>query len=256
MKKTNLFLMTLVISSFAFAQHINTRFISVDKGSNEAFEKGVAKKTSKFNAKEGQLRFYTFMVNTGANMGNYVRVRYEDDMKGFDRNPSNEAMKLWNSEVSDLATSKNTRMLSLNKEASHVTVSPFSKPLRTVMEYTFQGGMSAEFWRFRNNVAKAVKESGAAIFMEVWGCASGCDGNMVMVVFGHDNYGASAVDNSIEWEKVYNTYNKLNGEGSYDKDISNFGKSLEMYGRRTYTMTFMPELSSPEVMSIDKLYTN
>ena len=57
--------------------------------------------------------------------------------------------------------------------------------------------------------------------MEVWGCASGCDGNMVMVVFGHDNYGASAVDNSIEWEKVYNTYNKLNGEGSYDKDISN-----------------------------------
>mgnify|MGYP000147028646 CR=1 FL=1 len=106
------------------------------------------------------------------------------------------------------------------------------------------------------DVAKAVKESGAAIFMEVWGCASGCDGNMVMVVFGHDNYGASAVDNSIEWEKVYNTYNKLNGEGSYDKDISNFGKSLEMYGRRTYTMTFMPELSSPEVMSIDKLYTN
>ncbi len=43
---------------------------------------------------------------------------------------------------------------------------------------------------------------------------------------------------------------------SYDKDISNYAKSLEMYGRNTYTMTFMPEMSSPEVMSIDNLYTN
>ena len=51
-------------------------------------------------------------------------------------------------------------------------------------------------------------------------------------------------------------YNELNGEDSYDKDISNYAKSLEMYGRNTYTMTFMPEMSSPEVMSIDNLYTN
>ena len=77
-----------------------------------------------------------------------------------------------------------------------------------------------------------------------------------MVVFGHNNYEGMGIDNSVEWEKVYNKYNELNGEGSYDKDISNFAGSLEMYGRSTYTMTFMPELSSPEVMSIDKLYTN
>jgi hypothetical protein len=185
-----------------------------------------------------------------------MRVRYEDEMKGFDINPSKEAMKLWNSEVSDVMTNMDGRMQSLNKNASHVVVSPFSKPLRTVMEYTYKGGMSDEFWRFRNNVAKAVKESGADIFMEVWGCGSGCGGNSVMVVFGHDNYEGLAIDNSTEWEKVYNKYNELNGEGSYDKDINNYAKSLEMYGRSTYTMTFMPEMSSPEVLSIDNLYTN
>ena len=246
----------LLTSSFVFSQHINTRFISVKKGQTEKFEKGVAKKTVTFNSKEGDLRFYTFMVNDGENMGNYMRVRYEDDMKGFDKNPSKEAMKLWNSEVADVMTNMAGRRLTLNKTASHVVVSPFSKPLRTVMEYNFKGSKSDEFWRFRNNVAKAVKESGADIFMEVWNCGSGCNGNMVMVVFGHNNYEGMGIDNSVEWEIVYNKYNELNGDGSYDKDISNFAGSLEMYGRSTYTMTFMPELSSPEVMSIDKLYTN
>lgn len=254
--KKNLIITFLLTSSFVFSQHINTRFISVKKGQTEKFEKGVAKKTVTFNSKEGDLRFYTFMVNDGENMGNYMRVRYEDDMKGFDKNPSKEAMKLWNSEVADVMTNMAGRRLTLNKTASHVVVSPFSKPLRTVMEYNFKGSKSDEFWRFRNNVAKAVKESGADIFMEVWNCGSGCNGNMVMVVFGHNNYEGMGIDNSVEWEKVYNKYNELNGDGSYDKDISNFAGSLEMYGRSTYTMTFMPELSSPEVMSIDKLYTN
>jgi len=165
-------------------------------------------------------------------------------------------MKLWNAEVSDVMTNMDGRMQSLVKSASHVTVSPFSKPLRTVMEYSYKAGMGDEFWKFRNNVANAVKESGADIFMEVWNCGSGCGGNSVMVVFGHDNYEGLAIDNSTEWAKVYDKYNEINGEESYEKDISEFGSSLEMYGRSTYTMTFMPEMSSPEVMSIDNLYTN
>jgi len=254
--KNNLLFILLFASTFIFSQHINTRFISVDKGATEKFERGVSSKTKTFNSKEGEIRYYTFLVNTGSNMGNYMRVRYEDEMKGFDVNPSKEAMKLWNAEVSDVMTNMDGRMQSLVKSASHVTVSPFSKPLRTVMEYSYKAGMGDEFWKFRNNVAIAVKESGADIFMEVWNCGSGCGGNSVMVVFGHDNYEGLAIDNSTEWAKVYDKYNELNGEESYEKDISEFGSSLEMYGRTTYTMTFMPEMSSPEVMSINNLYTN
>ena len=254
--KNNLLFILLFASTFIFSQHINTRFISVDKGATEKFERGVSSKTKTFNSKQGEIRYYTFLVNTGSNMGNYMRVRYEDEMKGFDVNPSKEAMKLWNAEVSDVMTNMDGRMQSLVKSASHVTVSPFSKPLRTVMEYSYKAGMGDEFWKFRNNVADAVKESGADIFMEVWNCGSGCSGNSVMVVFGHDNYEGLAIDNSTEWAKVYDKYNEINGEESYEKDISEFGSSLEMYGRSTYTMTFMPEMSSPEVMSIDNLYTN
>ena len=144
-----------------------------------------------------------------------------------------------------------------SKEASHVSVSPFDKPLRRVMEYTYRADMSDEFWRFRNNVAKAIKSSRADIFLEVWNCGSGCDGNMAMVVFGHSNYAEMGSDNSDEWMKVYKKYNKIYGEDSYEKDLENFSKSLEMYGRRTYDMEFAPEMSSPENMSkLDKLTTD
>ena len=255
--KQKLIILFLLTSSLTFGQFINTRFITVDRGMNEKFEKGVTKKTKRYNSKEGQLRFYTFKINTGTNMGKYFRVRYEDEMKGFDRNPPKAALKLWNEEVIPMSVNSNGRYLALNKNASHITVSPFSKPLRRVMEYTYKNEMSDEFWRFRNNVSKALKASGKNIFMEVWNCLSGCDGNTVLVVFGHDDFEEFGYDNFEEWKAVYAKYNEMNGEGSYEKDVSNFSASLEMYGRRIYNMSFQPELSSPEKMSkLDKLYTN
>ena len=73
-----------------------------------------------------------------------------------------------------------------------------------------------------------------------------------MVVFGHSNYAEMGSDNSDEWMKVYKEYNKIYGQDSYEKNLENFSKSLEIYGRRTYDMEFAPEMSSPENMS--KLY--
>ena len=57
--------------------------------------------------------------------------------------------------------------------------------------------------------------------------------------------------------KVYDKYNEIFGENSYETDINSFSESLEMYGRRVYNMEFLPDLSSPEKMSkLDKLYNN
>ena len=256
MKKTLLIILFLA-PILMFSQVINTRIITVDRGMNEKFESGAEKKTKMYNSKEGQLRFYTFRITGGPNMGKYFRLRYEDDLKSFDTEPPRAARKLWNEQVGNMIVNSNGRWLGLNKKASNVTVSPFSKPLRRVMEYNFKTHKSGDFWRFRNNVAKAIKESQAEIFMEVWGCASGCDGNLAMVVFGHENYEEFGSDNSVEWKKVYDKYNELFGENSYETDINSFGESLEMYGRRVYNMEFLPNLSSPEKMSkLDKLYNN
>ena len=59
--------------------------------------------------------------------------------------------------------------------------------------------------------------------------ASGCDGNLAMVVFGHGNYEEFGSDNSVEWKKVYDKYNEMFGENSYETDINSFSESLEMY---------------------------
>ena len=89
-------------TSFSFAQVINTRMITVDRGMNEKFEAGAEKKTKMYNSKEGQLRFYTFRITAGPNMGKYFRVRYEDDLKGFDTKPPKAARKLWSNQVGDM----------------------------------------------------------------------------------------------------------------------------------------------------------
>ena len=47
--------------------------ITVDRGMNEKFEAGAEKKTKMYNSKEGQLRFYTFRITAGPNMGKYFR---------------------------------------------------------------------------------------------------------------------------------------------------------------------------------------
>ena len=94
MKKL-LFLISLT-STLSFSQVINTRMITVDRGMNEKFEAGAEKKTKMYNSKEGQLRFYTFRITAGPNMGKYFRLRYEDDLKSFDTEPSKPARKLWN----------------------------------------------------------------------------------------------------------------------------------------------------------------
>ena len=57
--------------------------------------------------------------------------------------------------------------------------------------------------------------------------------------------------------KVVEKYNEMFGEDAYAEDIQAFETSLEMYGRSSHSMSFQPEMSSPENMSsLEELNTN
>ena len=256
MKKLIITLITCFIMMTGYAQLINMRYLKVDRGMETKFKEGAKKKTSIYNSKEGQIRYFTFLVNTGPHSGEYFRVRYEEELSGFDSNDP-KGNDYWNDLVGDLHTSSDAQRWGYVKNASHVTVSPFAKPLRRVLTYNYKGTMEKEFWRFRNNVAQALQNADADIFMEVWWCGSGCNGNTVNVVFGHKNYAEQATDNSEEWVKVVEKYNEMFGEDAYEEDIQAFETSLEMYGRSSHSMSFQPEMSSPENMSsLEELNTN
>ena len=138
--KNYFYLVAFFMCGFVYAQENTepelwiTYEYTAKTGMNQKFESGVEKKTKMYNSKEGQLRFYTFRITAGPNMDKYFRVRYEDNLKGFDTKPTKEALKMWNDQVGDLMTNSNGRWFGLNKNASNITVSPFSKPLRRVME--------------------------------------------------------------------------------------------------------------------------
>ena len=255
MKQLFTAVLALFIMTGSYAQVINVRYLKVDRGMEDKFIEGVKKKTKNCNSKEGHIRYFTFMINTGPHSGEFSRIRYEDELAAFD---SDDAVgnAYWQELLGSIHTNTLSQRWSYGKEASNVTVSPFDKPLRRVITYNYQGEIEDKFWRFRLNVAKAIKSAGVDIFMEVWACASGCDGNTVNIVFGHKNYAELASDNNEEWTKVYEKYNELFGDKAYDEDIKDFESSLEMYGRSSYEMTFLPELSSPQSMSsLEKLDT-
>lgn len=57
--------------------------------------------------------------------------------------------------------------------------------------------------------------------------------------------------------KVVEKYNEILWEDAFEVDIQTFEKSLEMYGRNSYCMSFQSEMSSPEYMSsLEELNTN
>ena len=82
-------------------QLINMRYLKVDRGMETKLKEGAKKKTSIYNSKEGQTRYFTFLVSTGLHLGEYFRVRYEEELSGFDCNdPSGN--DYWNDLVGDL----------------------------------------------------------------------------------------------------------------------------------------------------------
>ena len=58
-----------------YTQLINMRYLKVDRDMETKFKEGAKKKTSIYNSKEGQIRYFTFLVNTGLHSGEYFRVR-------------------------------------------------------------------------------------------------------------------------------------------------------------------------------------
>ena len=129
MKKL-LSLLFILSASLTFGQVIQSRVVSVEKGKNQKFRAGVAKKTKMYNAKEGQLRFFTFNITSGPNTGKYYRVRYEVEISGFDTKAPKVSRELWVDEVSQYVSNSKVRLMWYSKEASHVSVSPFDKPLK------------------------------------------------------------------------------------------------------------------------------
>ena len=83
MKKLLLFQLLFCVTVLS-AQYTQTRVLHVKSENVTQFEEAVAKKTKMFNGPQSEDRFLTFKILSGPNANQYMRVRFEANLSGFD----------------------------------------------------------------------------------------------------------------------------------------------------------------------------
>ncbi len=244
-----LFVVAMLFATTTMAQVAMSRILTVKEGKQAKFMELAAKKTEKFNSKKGQPAYYTFAIETGPDSGKFWRVQVAQEMKDFDT-VDTEGNKYWTDTVGDMHTYSNSQHWWFNKDMSYVSNPEETYRLSRMIFYTIKANGGENFWRFRERVAKAMKAAELPFSMNVWNCASGCNGAQILVSFSHKGYGDQAKNNTEDFPKLVNKYNELFGKEAYKQDNEGLNESLEMlWGRRIIHMQFLPELSSPPNMN-------
>tara|TARA_B100000902_G_C27124955_1_gene820617 strand:- start:165 stop:920 length:756 start_codon:yes stop_codon:yes gene_type:complete len=248
MKKFLLTILTLVFTINVNSQVVQTWNWTANQGQSADFEKAVADKTKKYNSSKDGAVLYTFQINSGNQVGDYWRIRIENELKDFDKQyPS--GLKAMQNNAGKHGRVTNSSWYNIVERATHWPEGDnnWKKPLKRYFVYNYDGEHDADFWAFRYKVKGALEQSGADVNMTTLQCFAGCQGNQVMVIFSHSNFEDLQNDNSSEWAKVYEKYNELYGV-NYEADISEFESSLTLggFGRYSGTMVFKPEMSSPQ----------
>lgn len=248
MKKSILLLTFSFLISSLSAQVAISRVLTIKEGQQQKFMKLAAVKTQKFNSKSGQPAYYTFSIESGPDSGKLWRVQVGDELSDFDT-VDTKGNEYWRESVGKIHTSNNVKHWWRNKNASYEPENVEYTPLKRAIFYTIKANGGDDFWRFRSRVAAAMKASKLPFNMDVWSCGSGCNGNVVMVVFSHKNYGDQFIKNTKDFPVLVEKYNEMYGKDSYEQDNTRLNASLEMlWGRRIIHMKFLPELSSPQNM--------
>jgi hypothetical protein len=244
MKKAFTLLM-MSIGVFAInAQVIQTRLLEVSPADMDKFVAAASKKTKMYNSKPDQPRYLTFEILSGKYANNFVRVQYGDSLAVFD-DVDTVGNAYWQKTTGNLHTSTGNRIWGLVKSATHAPETADYEDLRRVIYYNFSDEGSDDFWRFRERVKKAMEASGYNHRMGVWWCASGCDGNVVMVRFHHKDFAGQAEDYGQPLADMIAKYEEMYGEGSYEQDSDKVDASLLENGRKFRHYRFRPEMSSP-----------
>ena len=131
--------------------------------------------------------------------------------------------------------------------ASHDQSKPGEKVVGLNIHYTMSPDSDRNhFWKFRSNLASAIKESGEDLSVNVWRSRGGGEQGHIQVSFGFrsmEEYGNFYKVMS----KVGDTYMDMFGEDSWDTDLDLLRGTIQMWGARTELIRFLPELSSPPI---------
>jgi len=249
MKNFILIFALIINANFVFGQAISYRYIKPIKGHGQDLRKGLEDKTKKYNSKENDPRIYTFAVRASqrGSMSGVLRMSYGETLGELSVGGSGQPgmMEYWMENVDKYIESNSpSEIFTLRKSATHNDALGTEKPFRRVFHYIIKPGQWDKFWKVRDNLPKAIEESGVDFDVNAFqSFAGGPRGHVRIVVFGKDM--KSFEPGSGDWQKIRSAYEKIYGEDSWDIDWELSRNSQREWGNSVELLEFMPELSSP-----------
>jgi hypothetical protein len=240
MKKILLFQLLFCVTVLS-AQYTQTRVLHVKSENVTQFEEAVAKKTKMFNGPQSEDRFLTFKILSGPNANQYMRVRFEANLSGFD-SIDKKGYNYWKQNVMPFYVEGRVAFWSKIPSMSYNMKDGGWGPLKAISFVAVNRLKIGDFRTFRTRLSKAYEKVGRDYNLSVLRCVSGGDYAQLFQIrrnfmsFEHqENSGKDRI-------KVREAYNSLYGENSFQGDYEKYSKSLIMTHRRHHEL--MPELSS------------
>ena len=112
--------------------------------------------------------------------------------------------------------------------------------------YNYKDSGEEDFWRFRERVvaARQAMDTAPKGSMHSVVCASGCNGNVALILFEYESWEDQQKYNQENLPKMIEKYNELYGNDAYEQDGSKVDKALTENGRGRVHLRFIPEASS------------
>ncbi len=243
-----IFIFTISFNNL-YSQAISYRYMTPKKGHAQDFRNGLVSKTKKYNSKDGDPRIYTFAVRASQNGGmqSVVRMSYGETIGELPIGGGNQPgmWDYWMENVDKFVeNTSSSEIFGLRKSATHNDAVGSDKPFRRVFHYLIKPGHQDKFWKVRDNMPRAIEESGVDLDINAFqSFAGGSMGHVRIVIFEKDM--KAFEPGSGDWQKVRDAYNNLYGDESWEIDWELSRSSQREWGNNVELLEFLPELSSP-----------
>ena len=186
----NIFVVVLLIlaqTGFSQSMVVWVDYHDPVKGKDTDLKEAVADKTKKYNQGAGTFQLYTWEVISGPRQGQLARAGVGPTWADFDNNSvTSEELNYWMKNVDPMIASSSGREYFERVDASsHDQSKPGEKVIGLNIHYVMAPGSDRNhFWKFRSNLASAIKESGEDLSVNVWRSRGGGEQGHIQVCFG------------------------------------------------------------------------
>ena len=223
---------------------IRVRYITVKDGMRDEFIEAAAKKTRRFNSKEGSRRFFTWEITDGPRQGQFVRGQSGTTWSDFDAPPPQKQVDYWMKNVNTYVKKTGNMQtwaylpdLSYNGRGDNAPPANFARQWFSHVK----PGMNAKYMELRRKIKEVHETKKTDAYFNVFRLVSGGDRSTRLSSTGFYEWA------DLEGTGCVTMYEEVHGKGSWNDFMQVIGETMlaNPWSRRAEFWRYVKEASSP-----------